>query len=281
MTVQMPAVAPELRSAFVARIDHVEWRDSGNGTDYTLEGHAAVFDEWSEDLWTWAGTFREKIAPGAFTDVLSRKPDVRLLFNHNENYVLGRTLSGTLELTEDDTGLRVFARVAPTSYAQDLRLVMQRGDVTQMSFAFTVAEDEWREDHDAEIVERTIVRVAELFDASVVTYPAYPQTDATMRELRRAADAGLITPKVDAPAGTPESAAQEGTEPAPADASTVARAETDPAGDQTVAPEGEKPDGAGGEPVAPAATDPAGGARATRARKEAARAHVRSRLSAH
>lgn len=217
----MPAVEPGLRRAFFAPLEGVEWRDSGNGSDYTLTGHAAVFERWSEEMWTRSGTFRERIARGAFVEPLSRDPDVRLLFNHDENLPLARTRSRTLELSEDETGLRVWARVAPTSYAQDLRLAMQRGDVDQMSFAFTVAEDEWHEDHDSEEIERTIIRVADLFDVSVVTFPAYPDTDATMRELRAAAQAGKITIPF-----------------------LVAQAERDPAGDDRSAPAERDPVGA-------------------------------------
>ena len=187
----MPTERSGLRSAFVAPIDRVEVRQSGNGEEFTLTGHAAVFNRWSEDLFTFAGTFRERIAPGAFTSVLDSKPDVRLLFNH-DGLALARTKSGTLELSEDAEGLKVWARLAPTSAASDLRMAMQRGDVDQMSFAFTIAEDEWHEDHDSEEIERTILRVDELFDVSVVTFPAYPDTDVTMRELRQAAREGKL-----------------------------------------------------------------------------------------
>ena len=218
------AVATD-RVSFVAPIERVEVRESANGEDYTLTGHAAVFDRWSEDLSTWAGTFREKIAPGAFADVLERNPDVRLLFNH-DGMALARTKAKTLELSEDAEGLRVWARLAPTSIANDLRMAMQRGDVDQMSFAFTIAEDEWHEDHDTDEVERTILRVGELFDVSVVTFPAYPDTDAAIRELRSAAAAGKIVIP---------------------DNPDVAQAETDPAG---AAPSGNSDD------AAPAETDP-------------------------
>ena len=188
----MPAERSELRSAFIAPLDAVEVREaaSGNG-DFTLTGHAAVFGRWSEELYTWAGTFRERIAPGAFQQVLERKPDVRLLFNH-DGLALARTKSGTLELVEDETGLRVWARLAPTTTASDLRLAMQRGDVDQMSFAFTVAEDEWHEDSDEETIERTVLRVGDLFDVSVVTFAAYPDTSATMREIREAVQVGKV-----------------------------------------------------------------------------------------
>lgn len=188
---QTPATVPENRSAFIAELRDVDLREAGNGEDFTLTGYAAVFDSWSDDLHTFAGTFRERIAGGAFTDVLEAKPDVRLLFNH-DGMTLARTRSGTLELSQDEKGLRVWARLAPTQTAKDLRMAMQRGDVDQMSFAFTIAEDSWREDHDTEEVERTIMRIDELFDVSVVSFPAYPDTAAAIRELRSAADAGKI-----------------------------------------------------------------------------------------
>lgn len=193
-----PATASEPRSAFIADLHGVELRESGNGAEFTLTGHAAVFDRWSEDLATFAGTFREKIAEGAFTRVLKTKPDVRLFFNH-DGMTLARTKSGTLDLSEDDEGLRVWARLSPDmQVARDLRAAMQRGDIDQMSFAFTVAEDDWHEDHDTEEVERTITRIGDLYDVSVVSIPAYPDTDATIRELRTAADAGKIHPAAQA-----------------------------------------------------------------------------------
>lgn len=211
------------RTAFLASIDNVEVRDSGNGEDFTLTGHAAVFDRWSEDLSVFGETFRERLAEGAFSEVLKGKPDVRLLFNH-DGMALARTKSGTLELSEDSEGLRVWAQLAPTTYARDLRMAMQRGDIDQMSFAFTVAEDEWREDHDEGIVERTITRIGDLFDVSVVTYPAYPDTDAAIREMRSAADAGKISLRAAEAETDPPGEAETGT------STDVAEAETDPPG---------------------------------------------------
>lgn len=209
--------------SFVAEIRDVQLRDAGDGNgDFTLTGHAAVFNRWSEDLATFAGSFRERIEPGAFTDVLERQPDVRLLFNH-DGLTLARTKSGTLELSEDDEGLRVWARVAPTSTASDLRMAMQRGDIDQMSFAFTIAEDEWHEDRETDEIERTIQRVGELYDVSVVTFPAYPDTDAAIREVRAAADAGKIHPPVAQAETDPAGDAQSG------DTEGLASAETDPA----------------------------------------------------
>src|SRR2546430_2450571 len=112
------ALAHELR---LLTLENVEWRQAGDN-DYTLAGHAAVFNRLSEDL----GGFREIIEPGFFRSALRKSPDVRALINHDSNLVLARTASGTLELKEDAASLRIAARVAQTSYATDLRLAMQR-----------------------------------------------------------------------------------------------------------------------------------------------------------
>jgi HK97 family phage prohead protease len=144
----------------------------------TLVGHAAVFDMLSEDLWG----FRERIAPGAFADVLG--DDVRALWNHNADYVLGRTKAGTLRIWEDAEGLGVEITPPDTQWARDLLVSIDRGDVTQMSFGFTVAEEEWTYPpvESDELPLRTITRMGELFDVSPVTYPAYPQTTVAVRD---------------------------------------------------------------------------------------------------
>lgn len=197
MTATMNETVTERHPTFVAGLRDVEWRDSRNGTDFTFTGAAVVFNSWSEELWTPMGVFRERILPGAFTRVLAASPDVRLLINHDSNLVLARTRSGTLELTEEANALRVWARVAPTSYAKDLRMSMSRSDIDQMSFAFAMdlekgAEDRWYEDEATGEIRRDVVTVSDLYDVSPVTYPAYPDTSAVMREVRAAADAGRI-----------------------------------------------------------------------------------------
>lgn len=151
-------------------------RTDGGPTKIT--GHAAVFGVLSEDL----GGFREQIQAGAFSDVLTN--DVRALFNHDPNLILGRTVSGTLKLAEDPTGLAIEATIPDTSYARDLVISMERGDVDQMSFAFTVSREgeAWARDGTGPWI-RTIKKVSRLYDVSPVTYAAYPQTDAALRSL--------------------------------------------------------------------------------------------------
>ena len=152
-----------------------------------VRGHAAVFNQLSEDL----GGFREQIAPGAFSEAIE-KDDVRALFNHDSNLVLGRNLAGTLSLKEDTRGLLTDIDLPDTQFARDLAVSMKRGDITQMSFGFTVRPNgqDWAKDDEGRYV-RTIKRVR-LFDVSVVTFPAYPQTDVAVRaleEFRKAHDA--------------------------------------------------------------------------------------------
>jgi hypothetical protein len=148
------------------------------GKPPVLEGHAAVFDEWSVDLGGW----KERIRAGAFAEALTRS-DARALFNHDPNYVLGRQSSGTLELWEDRQGL-VFRAVAPaTQWASDLLVSIERGDIREGSISFIVAEDKWGM-ADSQIV-RDVLTMQELYDVSVVTYPAYPQTSAQVRARAR------------------------------------------------------------------------------------------------
>lgn len=162
------------RRVLVVEDLRVEQRD---GEAARIVGHAAVFNSLSEDL----GGFREMIAPGAFAEAVGRD-DVRALFNHDSNIVLGRTKAGTLKLSEDERGLLSEIFLPDTTQARDLAVSMKRGDVTQMSFAFSVRKEDqdWKRNGDGPW-ERTIRKVARLYDVSPVTYPAYPQTDAAVR----------------------------------------------------------------------------------------------------
>lgn len=167
----------------VYKLNRCEVRAGTDGKPSVFEGHAIVFDEWSDDL----GGFREKVAPEAVDRVLGEGQDVRFLQNHDSNLLLGRTASGTLELAKDGTGLAVRAELPDTSYANDLTVLMERGDISQMSFGFETVADDWVRASETEdgLAERTLLDL-DLFDVSVVTFPAYPQTDAAVRMKLRA-----------------------------------------------------------------------------------------------
>jgi HK97 family phage prohead protease len=168
-----------------------EVRVDSTGDKPLIRGYAALFNSLSEDL----GGFREQLATGAFTAALGSS-DVRALINHDPNLVLGRNKAGTLTMREDASGLFVEIMPPDTQAARDLVALMTRGDVSQMSFAFTVAKEDqtWTREGTGPWL-RTIKRVSQLYDVSVVTYPAYSQTSAAVRALeeRQAEDsaAGL------------------------------------------------------------------------------------------
>jgi Escherichia/Staphylococcus phage prohead protease len=167
----------------------VEFRDSPDGGLH-ITGYASVFGQPSEDL----GGYTERIQRGAFKHALAANPDVVLLQNHDSNRVLARTSSGTLSLRETPQGLHVDAEAGDTTYARDLRVAMQRGDVSQMSWAFTVAKDGETWDKVGNESRVTVTAIERLFDVSIVTQPAYPQTSATMRsrDARRERKAALL-----------------------------------------------------------------------------------------
>lgn len=154
----------------------VERRDDGEGAP-TIRGHAAVFNERSVDL----GGFREQIAPGAFEGSVS-EDDIRALFNHNPDLVLGRNVAKTLRLEEDKRGLAFEIDPPDTQAGRDVVTSIERGDVSGMSFGFVTLEDEWVQEAGEDLALRTLQRV-QLRDVSPVTYPAYPQTDVALRSL--------------------------------------------------------------------------------------------------
>jgi HK97 family phage prohead protease len=159
-------------------------------SDPTVSGYAALYNVETEI----GGYFREQIAPGAFTSATNGTDDVRALFNHDPNYVLGRTKSGTLVLHSDKKGLKYDIDLNPDDPdAQRVRAKIKRGDVSGSSFGFRVIEETWQEPKSrTELALRTITK-AELFDVSPVTYPAYPQTSVSARAKGEAArDAAAV-----------------------------------------------------------------------------------------
>lgn len=144
-----------------------------DGDEPKIRGHAAVFNKLSVPLMG----FREKVSPGAFLKSIENS-DIRALWNHNPDYILGRNKSGTLSLEEDKRGLAIEISPPDTQWARDLMETIKRGDVDQMSFAFQIARESWDETGKESV--RTLEEV-ELFDVSPVTYPAYPQTDVKVR----------------------------------------------------------------------------------------------------
>jgi len=151
-----------------------EIRAAGEDDGKTLAGYAAVFDSLSVEIWG----FREKIAAGAFADSLA-VDDIRSLWNHDTNWVLGRTVNGTLTLREDEQGLAFELTPPDTQMGRDALVSIRRGDVNQMSFGFATLEDKWDIDENEQYI-RTLLRV-KLYEISPVTFPAYTATSVGVR----------------------------------------------------------------------------------------------------
>jgi HK97 family phage prohead protease len=150
----------------------IEKQDDG---PIKLVGYAAVFNKLSEKLMF----FREKIAPGAFAKSLKDGDDVRALFNHDPNQVLGRLTSGTLKLKENTKGLLTEIDLPDTQLGRDLETLVERGDISGMSFGFIKIVDEWHTKEGED--DLRILKEVKLIDVSPVTYPAYPDTSVAVR----------------------------------------------------------------------------------------------------
>jgi hypothetical protein len=151
-----------------------EIRADGEESKPKIKGTAAVFDKLSVDL----GGFKEIIHQNSFGDIIYTS-DVVALINHDPNLVLGRNQkSKTLFLEEKDTGLDFIIDPPGTSFANDLLVSMARGDMDKCSFAFVVSDEYW-EKVDGEAI-RHVTKFKELWDISIVTYPAFPQTSAQL-----------------------------------------------------------------------------------------------------
>lgn len=144
----------------------------------TVAGYAAVFSDMTEI----GDYFRETIAPGAFTATL-KTADVRAYFDHNSGRVLGRVSAGTLRLKEDAKGLYVEIDLPDTSDGRDVQALIERGDVTGMSFGMIVTKQTW--DDTGDIPSRTINEVI-LREVSIVSEPAYEGTSIALRDLESA-----------------------------------------------------------------------------------------------
>lgn len=161
---------------------HIEQREVGTASR-TIAGYAAKFESWSEPIMGW---FREKIAQSAFEECdLS---DVIMCFNHNVDDILARTISGTLNLSVDDIGIKFSFEAPNTTRGNDMLELVHRGDINKCSFKFIVESDEWLyadEKNGLEYDERTILRFSKLIDVALVVFPAYKDTEASIRHLEQ------------------------------------------------------------------------------------------------
>lgn len=183
----------EYRAAVDATVTEVK------GGDLLFEGRPIVYGELSERMAVRMNgqvrKFVEINEPGAASGILRTNPDVRLLgLNHDENHVLARTAAGTMTLMEDRSGVKVSATVAPTTYAVELRSMVERKDVNAMSYGFEAEDDHWDES-DPLLARRSIRSYAQLYDVAPVTFPAFRQTEAAFRMLEATIRGGVLSPR--------------------------------------------------------------------------------------
>lgn len=152
--------------------EEIDLRSEGDNENY-IEGYALKFGTESEDL----GGFIETIERGALKD--TDFSDVRALFNHNADQIIARSSAGSLTLDVDDVGLKFKAKIPNTSYGRDLLENLRNGNINQCSFGFKLADDgdSFKYDEKRSIYKRTLNKISEILDVSVVTYPAYKDTD--------------------------------------------------------------------------------------------------------
>ncbi len=149
----------------------------------TLAGYAAVYGQNSREIVEHGRAFVERIAPGAFNGTLSSGADVKLLYNHDASMPLARTRSGTLKLSSDRAGLAFETTLPETTLGNDVRALLERGDLSgEMSFGFFVEDESWNPKRTERLVKR-----AKLVEVSIVQDAAYPQTTSSLRHVDAAA----------------------------------------------------------------------------------------------
>jgi HK97 family phage prohead protease len=160
----------------VRQIKATELRVATNDKgERVLSGYAAVFNSLSLDMGGWF----ELVSSAAFTRTLEENPDVLALYSHDTSLVLGRTKSSTLTLTVDTTGLAFSVVLPNTTTANDLIVLIERGDISGCSFGFVCQNDVWTEDAEGRYV-RTLLDV-DLYEITITASPAYPDTSISLR----------------------------------------------------------------------------------------------------
>jgi HK97 family phage prohead protease len=167
----------------------VHARAIGDGMPKEIGGIAAVVNSVTD-----LGYFEEVITPGAFDYALSREYDIRCLFNHEAELILGRTKADTCKVFVNSDGNLEYTWIPDYENPTHMSVVrsIMRGDITQSSFAFTIKEQTWTDSTKyGTMGKRTITMIDELFDVSPVTYPAYSETEADARSIIKMRDEEL------------------------------------------------------------------------------------------
>ena len=156
-------------------------RSEGENMPKEIGGIAAVINSVTD-----LGYFEEVIERGAFDNALNKEYDIRCLFNHEAELILGRTKANTCNVFVNADGNLEYTWVPDYENPTHMSVVrsIMRGDITQSSFAFTIKEQRWSESTKyGSMGKRTITVIEDLYDVSPVTYPAYADTEADARSI--------------------------------------------------------------------------------------------------
>lgn len=156
-------------------------RSEGENMPKEIGGIAAVINSVTD-----LGYFEEVIERGAFDNALNKEYDIRCLFNHEAELILGRTKANTCNVFVNADGNLEYTWVPDYENPTHMSVVrsIMRGDITQSSFAFTIKEQKWSESSKyGSMGKRTITVIEDLYDVSPVTYPAYADTEADARSI--------------------------------------------------------------------------------------------------
>ena len=152
-----------------------EVREEANASP-KLSGYASIFNQEAEIY----GLYREKVTPGAYKKTIQEN-DIRALWNHNTDQVLGRNRAKTLSLSEDEKGLKIEILPPDTQAGRDAVTSIKRGDVSQMSIAFQIIKEEWESPKTRRDLPLRTIKEAKLFEVSPVTFPAFEMTSINAR----------------------------------------------------------------------------------------------------
>ena len=155
----------------------LEYRTTGSLTakGKTLTGYAAVFNSEAN-----LGDFVEVLRPGVFAKSLATGSNIRALYAHNGEALLGTTKGGTLQLREDAHGLAFSLALPDTSHGRDLAILVDRGDISGCSFGFRVAPGGDRWEQRGKQLVRELLNV-DLHEVTLTADPAYADTSVAMR----------------------------------------------------------------------------------------------------
>lgn len=164
-------------------MSNIKVRNTGSDEAIYIDGYASVFNQRSRLIYEDGKFFYEIIKEGAFDEVLrSDNLNVKAVLNHNEEKLLGRTKSGTLELTVDETGLKYSIRMGNTQLHKDTIEMVERGDLSESSFKYRVKKGDstFERDENGDLLH-IVSRISGLYDISLVNDGAFANTDVTIR----------------------------------------------------------------------------------------------------